>query len=233
MNYSNWSNFQCTLHIFQDRSPLNNSPMNMPIWNSNGKGPLYLTHQSLNRIPWASERTYVYAIAINLLVIWSSQSKMQRATPMISASARMASRSLLARFFFTRGHRPNHHRSHGQEPVGAAYKALGLKNNASLQEVKAAYRRLALKWCVHLPRFHLSSSLCPNLSCMLYRQWMQVTNVQKLGQCCFTCLFFFRFNIISFNVAQQFFQCELDHHLNLGIDSTHTVTLLVFPLPSY
>lgn len=72
---------------------------------------------------------------------------MQRATPM-SVCAKMASRSLLARCFFTQGHRPNYHRGHGQEHVGAAYKALGLKNNASLQEVKAAYRRLALKWCV-------------------------------------------------------------------------------------
>ncbi|KAG0590800.1 hypothetical protein KC19_1G127700 [Ceratodon purpureus] len=32
-----------------------------------------------------------------------------------------------------------------QDAISAAYKALGLKNNANLTEVKAAYRRLALK----------------------------------------------------------------------------------------
>ena len=35
-----------------------------------------------------------------------------------------------------------------QDAISAAYKALGLKNNANLTEVKAAYRRLALKWYI-------------------------------------------------------------------------------------
>ena len=91
---------------------------------------------------------------------------MQRATPMCIASARMASR-----FFFTQGHRPNY-RSHGQEPVGAAYKALGLKNNASLQEVKAAYRRLALKWCVIPLTFNspLLLRVTINLACFIINE---------------------------------------------------------------
>lgn len=86
---------------------------------------------------------------------------------MCIASARMASK-----FFFTQGHRPKH-RSHGQEPVGAAYKALGLKNNASLQEVKAAYRRLALKWCVIPLFFNFNFPLlCAtiNLACFIINE---------------------------------------------------------------
>lgn len=39
-------------------------------------------------------------------------------------------------------------RNYGQAAVRDAYKVLGLKTNASLGEVKAAYRRLALKWFV-------------------------------------------------------------------------------------
>jgi curved DNA-binding protein CbpA len=32
--------------------------------------------------------------------------------------------------------------------VASAYKELGLSTDASIEDVKAAYRRLALKWCV-------------------------------------------------------------------------------------
>lgn len=38
------------------------------------------------------------------------------------------------------------YRNYAHDTIGAAYKALGLKNNANLNEVKAAYRQLALKW---------------------------------------------------------------------------------------
>ena len=35
-----------------------------------------------------------------------------------------------------------------QDAIAAAYKTLGLKNNANLNEVKATYYQLALKWYV-------------------------------------------------------------------------------------
>ena len=46
------------------------------------------------------------------------------------------------------------HRSYIQYAIGAAYKILGLKNNANLIEVKAAYHQLALKWFVFFQALH-------------------------------------------------------------------------------
>ena len=44
IDYSNWSNFLNTLHILQDWFPLNNSPMNLPIWNLSGLWHPYLRY---------------------------------------------------------------------------------------------------------------------------------------------------------------------------------------------